>query len=136
MCSGCVLADAGCGMSASFHHALSARGLSWAVGVPGRQKVYPVDVTMIFPVSGHGRPRQHHIPDIKPLAAEKLLLTSRYNGVAILLSEIASIAIAISGFSVTASLIYVAIQSKQDLRHTRALIQSCELRLIGDFRTR
>ena len=28
---------------------------------------------MIFPVSGHGRPRQHHIPDSKSVAAEKLL---------------------------------------------------------------
>jgi hypothetical protein len=39
-----------------------------------------------------------------------------------LLSEVASIATAISGFSVTASLIYVAIQTKQNVRHTRALI--------------
>ena len=28
---------------------------------------------MIFPVSGHGRPRQHHIPDSKSVAAEALL---------------------------------------------------------------
>lgn len=70
---GCVLADAGYGMSAPFRQALSERGLSWAVGIPGRQKVYPADVAMIFPVSGHGRPRQHHIPDIKSLAAEKAL---------------------------------------------------------------
>ncbi len=69
---GCVLADAGYGMSASFRQALSACSLSWAVGIPGRQKVYPADVAMIFPVAGHGRPRQHHIPDSKPLAAEKL----------------------------------------------------------------
>lgn len=70
---GCVLADAGYGMSAPFRQALSERGLSWAVGIPGRQKVYPADVVMIFPVAGHGRPRQHHIPDSKSLAAEKLL---------------------------------------------------------------
>ena len=28
---------------------------------------------MIFPVAGDGRPRQHHIPDSKSVAAEKLL---------------------------------------------------------------
>lgn len=70
---GCVLADAGYGMSAPFRQALSGRGLSWAVGIPGRQKVYPANVAMIFPVSGHGRPRQHHIPDSKSLGAEKML---------------------------------------------------------------
>lgn len=70
---GCVLADAGYGMSAPFRQALSQRGLYWAVGLPGRQKVYPADVAMIFPVSGHGRPRQHHIPDSKSVAAETLL---------------------------------------------------------------
>jgi SRSO17 transposase len=69
----CVLADAGYGMSAPFRQALSERSLSWAVGIPGRQKVYPADVAMIFPISGHGRPRQHHIPDAKSVASEKLL---------------------------------------------------------------
>ncbi len=38
------------------------------------------------------------------------------------LSEIASIATAISGFAVMVSLIYVAIQTQQNVRHTRALI--------------
>jgi len=38
---GTVLADAGYGMSAPFRQELSARGLIWAVGIPGRQKVYP-----------------------------------------------------------------------------------------------
>jgi hypothetical protein len=60
-------------MSAPFRQALRERGLSWAVGIPGRQKVYPADVAMIFPISGHGRPRQHHIPDSKSAAAETLL---------------------------------------------------------------
>lgn len=70
---GCVLADAGYGMSALFRQALSERGLSWAVGIPGRQKIYPADVAMIFPVAGHGRPRQHHIPDSKSVATETRL---------------------------------------------------------------
>ena len=47
---GCVLADAGYGMSALFRHALSERGLQWAVGIPRHQKVYPGDVALIFPV--------------------------------------------------------------------------------------
>lgn len=38
------------------------------------------------------------------------------------LSEIASIATAISGFAVTVSLIYLAIQTRQNVRHTTALI--------------
>jgi hypothetical protein len=38
------------------------------------------------------------------------------------LSEIASVASAISGLAVTVSLIYVAIQTRQNVRHTRALI--------------
>lgn len=70
---GCVLADAGYGLSAPFRQALSTRGLRWAVGIPRQQKVYPADVTLIFPVTGHGRPRQHHIPDSKSLAAETML---------------------------------------------------------------
>ena len=41
---GCVLADAGYGLSATFRQALSARELFWAVGIPKHQKVYPVDV--------------------------------------------------------------------------------------------
>jgi len=38
------------------------------------------------------------------------------------LSDVASIATAVSGFAVTASLIYVGIQTQQNVRHTRALI--------------
>ena len=38
------------------------------------------------------------------------------------LSELASLATAISGLAVTASLIYLAIQTRQNARHTRALI--------------
>lgn len=73
---GCVLADAGYGLSAPFRQALSARGLAWAVGIPFMQKVYPVDVTMIFPVSGRGRPRKRHIPDQKSITAQAMLETA------------------------------------------------------------
>src|SRR3546814_7296419 len=40
---GCVLADAGYGSSAPFRHALSERGLLWAVGLSRRQMVYQTD---------------------------------------------------------------------------------------------
>jgi len=68
-----VLADAGYGLSAPFRQGLSERGLFWAVGIPRQQKVYPVDVQLIFPVAGHGRPRQRHIPDTLSAAAETIL---------------------------------------------------------------
>jgi SRSO17 transposase len=68
-----VLADAGYGLSAPFRQGLSERGLFWAVGIPRQQKVYPADVQLIFPIAGHGRPRQRHIPDTLSGAAETLL---------------------------------------------------------------
>lgn len=58
---GCVLADARYGLSAPFRQALTERGLKWAVGIPFKQKVYPAEVAMIFPVAGRGRPRQRHM---------------------------------------------------------------------------
>ena len=70
---GCVLADAGYGLSAPFRQALSARGLRWAVGIPFKQKVYPVDVAMIFPVASRGRPRQRHVPDSSSVTAQAML---------------------------------------------------------------
>jgi hypothetical protein len=38
---GCVLADAGYGLSAPFRQGLTARKLAWAVGIPRHLKVYP-----------------------------------------------------------------------------------------------
>lgn len=70
---GCVLADAGYGLSAPFRQGLSERGLVWAVGIPFKQKVYPVDVAMIFPVAGRGRPRKRHIPDATSMSAQAML---------------------------------------------------------------
>ena len=61
---GCVLADAGYGLSAPFRQGLTARKLAWAVGIPRHLKVYPADVRMIWPVAKRGRPRQRHVPDI------------------------------------------------------------------------
>jgi SRSO17 transposase len=70
---GIVLADAGYGLSAPFRQGLSARGLTWAVGIPGRQKVYPADVSLIFPVAGRGRPRKNAVPNVLSIAAETIL---------------------------------------------------------------
>jgi SRSO17 transposase len=72
---GCVLADAGYGISATFRQALSARGLTWAVGIPRIQKVYPADVTtaMPAPTPGVGRPRRHPVPSVPSAPAEAVL---------------------------------------------------------------
>lgn len=70
---GCVLADAGYGLSAPFRHGLSERGLAWAVGIPFKQKVYPADVSMVFPVATRGRPRKNAIPDITSISAQAML---------------------------------------------------------------
>lgn len=78
---GCVLADAGYGLSASFRQALSTRGLCWAVGIPKHQKVYPADVQLVFPVAGRGRPRLRHVPDIKSVAAQTMLENAKWRQV-------------------------------------------------------
>jgi len=79
---GAVLADAGYGMSAEFRRALSARHLAWAVGVPGRQKVYPRDVELVFPVAGRGRPRKRHVPNVLSKSAEETLANEKWRVVA------------------------------------------------------
>jgi SRSO17 transposase len=59
---GCVLADAGYGLSAPFRHGLSARGLVWSVGVPRTQKVFATGVGLLFPRANRGKPRKHAVP--------------------------------------------------------------------------
>jgi SRSO17 transposase len=59
---GCVLADAGYGLSAAFRQGLSARGLVWSVGIPRTQKVFTTGVGLLFPRAGRGKPRQHAVP--------------------------------------------------------------------------
>jgi SRSO17 transposase len=78
---GCVLADAGYGLSAPFRQGLTTRGLAWAVGIPRHQKVYPVGVKLIWPVAGRGRPRKRHIPDILSRAAEDMLAKAKWRNV-------------------------------------------------------
>jgi SRSO17 transposase len=75
---GCVLADAGYGLSAPFRQGLTARKLAWAVGIPRHLKVYPADVQMIWPIAGRGRPRQRHIPDTLSIPAEDMLANARW----------------------------------------------------------
>jgi SRSO17 transposase len=70
---GCVLADAGYGISAAFRQALSTRGLVWAVGIPRIQKVFRADVEMIWPTARRGRPRRTAIPGTEAIAAEAML---------------------------------------------------------------
>lgn len=55
---GCVLADAGYGLSAPFRHGLTGRKLNWAVGIPRHQKVYPIDVRLIWPEASRGPERR------------------------------------------------------------------------------
>jgi SRSO17 transposase len=78
---GCVLADAGYGLSAPFRQGLTARKLAWAVGIPRHLKVYPVGVQLIWPIATRGRPRKRHIPDILSIAAEDMLANAKWQNV-------------------------------------------------------
>ena len=76
---GCVLADAGYGLSAPFRQGLTARKLAWAVGIPRHLKVYPVGVRMIWPVAKRGRPRRRHVPDILSIPAKDMLADAKWH---------------------------------------------------------
>ena len=79
---GCVLADAGYGLSAPFRQGLTERGLVWAVGIPRHLKVYPVNVKLIWPVTKvRGRARKHHVPDILSIATERMLTDAKWKTV-------------------------------------------------------
>ncbi|WP_439360365.1 transposase [Bradyrhizobium sp. DASA03007] len=76
---GCVLADAGYGLSAPFRQGLTERALAWAVGIPRHQKVYPVDVKLIWPITKiRGKRRKHHVPDILSIAAQQMLASAKW----------------------------------------------------------
>jgi SRSO17 transposase len=78
---GCVLADAGYGLSAPFRQGLTARGLAWAVGIPRHLKVYPVGVQLIWPIAKRGRPRVRAIPDILSMPAEDMLADAKWQNI-------------------------------------------------------
>jgi SRSO17 transposase len=78
---GCVLADAGYGLSAPFRQGLTTRGLAWAVGIPRHLKVYPVGVKLIWPVAMRGRPRKRYIPDLLSRPAEDMLADAKWQNV-------------------------------------------------------
>jgi len=75
---GCVLADAGYGLSGPFRQGLTARKLTWAVGIPRHLKVYPADVQMVWPVAKRGRPRKRHVPDVLSRPAEDMLAHAKW----------------------------------------------------------
>ena len=70
---GRVVADAGYGISAAFRQGLSARGLTWAVGVLKTQNVYSPRVGLGWPVARTGRPRKLPVPSEDPVPAEAML---------------------------------------------------------------
>jgi SRSO17 transposase len=70
---GCVLADAGYGNGAPFRQGLSARGLTWAVGVPRTLKVFTTGVDLLFPRAKRGKPRQHPVPSETAQDADDML---------------------------------------------------------------
>jgi SRSO17 transposase len=78
---GCVLADAGYGMSAAFRQGLTTRKLAWAVGIPRHLKVYPAEVQMISPDAKRDRLRQRHVPDVLPKAAEGMLACAAWQNI-------------------------------------------------------
>jgi SRSO17 transposase len=73
---GCVLADAGYGSAAAFRQALSARGLTWAVGIRTNLQLYPVNVRLSWRSARGGRrrrPRPLTTPRRVPAMAESLV---------------------------------------------------------------
>ena len=74
---GTVLADAGYGISAAFRQGLSARGLTWAVGVPRILKVYPADVALLDPPADASARRRPE-PDQVSASAEAMLATATW----------------------------------------------------------
>ncbi len=75
---GCVLADAGYGLSAPFRQGLSARDLVWSVGVPRTQKVFTTGVGLLFPRANKGKPRQHAVPSEDARAGADVLDNCRW----------------------------------------------------------
>src|SRR4051794_40642259 len=78
---GHVAADAGHGISAAFRHGLSARGLSWAAGIPKNHGVYPASVALTWPKHVLGGPRKHPVPETRPVEAEAMLAEADWRSI-------------------------------------------------------
>jgi SRSO17 transposase len=79
---GCVLADAGYGLSAPFRQALSTRGLHWAVGIPGtRRCMRPMCNSSFLWRDADVPGRQRHVPDIASRAAHAMLEGAKWRQV-------------------------------------------------------
>lgn len=63
---------------APLRHGLDARRLTWTVGIPGHQKVYPCDVRLVSPIAGRGRPRKRHVPDQLSVPAKYMLEQAKW----------------------------------------------------------
>jgi SRSO17 transposase len=79
---GCVLADAGYGMSAASRRALEERGLDWAVGIPCTRTVYTPAVELTWPTARTGRPRKRAVPSEDPVACAAMLAAAPWRRVA------------------------------------------------------
>ena len=77
---GCVLADAGYGLSAPLRHGLTARNLARTVRIPRHLKVYPVDVRLAWPVAKRGRPRRRSVRELL-MPAEDMLANAKWQTV-------------------------------------------------------
>jgi SRSO17 transposase len=75
---GRVLADAGYGASAAFRQGLSARSLTWAVGILKTQNVYLRTVELLWPVARTGRPRKQPVPSEAPVPVEAMLEEAKW----------------------------------------------------------
>jgi len=79
---GVVLTDAGSeyGADAAFRHALSARRLTWAVGIHPRQQVYPADVQLVVPprTGRRGPAPRVPVPNAPSEEARRVLAAARW----------------------------------------------------------
>jgi len=79
---GVVLTDAGTeyGAAAAFRHALSARGLTWAVGIHPRQQVYSAAVECVVPprTGRHGPAPRVPAPNAPSEEARRVLAAARW----------------------------------------------------------
>jgi SRSO17 transposase len=79
---GHVAADAGYGNIVAFRHELSARGLTWAVGIAPRTQVYPAGVTLAPAAKPRRGPTSPlPVPDSPHVAAAAMLAAARWRTV-------------------------------------------------------